>query len=282
MKMDSVSSSVKKHSKGSYASVNGLSLYYETYGDAVNPLVLLHGGLGEMGMFGDVLPLLAQDRQVITVDLQAHGRTADADRPLSYEFMADDIRALLQQLGLERADVMGYSLGGGVALQTAIRHPDWVRKLVIVSTPCKSEGWYPEVLGGMRQLGPEMAEALKQTPMYAVYVRVAPRIEDWPVLLAKSGQLHQQSYDWSVDFTKIQVPTLIVAGDADSVRTAHAVEMFEMLGGGKVDAGWDGSGMSRARLAILPGMTHYNIFSSPVLANTAKPFLDAPMPIERK
>ena len=207
---------------GNYAAVNGIRLYYEFHG-AGEPLVLLHGGLGAIEMFGEVLPLLAQGRQVVAVDLQAHGRTADVDRPLSYETMADDIGALIEQLGFERADVMGYSLGGGVAMQTAIRHPQAVRKLVVVSTPFRRDGWYPEVLAGMGQMGPDAAEPMKATPMYALYSSVAPRPNDWPVLLTKLGALLRQDYDWSGDAAAMGTPTLIVVGDADSVRTSHAV-----------------------------------------------------------
>lgn len=262
---------------GDYTEVNGLKMYYEIHGTGES-LILLHGGVGAIEMFGSVLPLLAEGRQVIAVDLQAHGRTADIDRPLSYESMADDIAALIKHLGLENADVMGYSLGSGVALRTAIQHPEVVKKLVIVSTPFKRDGWYPEVLAGMGQMGPEAAEPMKQTPMYELYADVAPRPEDWPVLLTKLGQLLGQDYDWSEEVAAVEAPTMIVVGDADSVRTAHAVRFFELLGGGKADAGWDGSGMSNARLAILPATTHYDIFSSPKLASTVTPFLDAPMP----
>jgi pimeloyl-ACP methyl ester carboxylesterase len=263
--------------EGNYANVNGLDMNYEIHGTG-QPLVLLHGGIGAIEMFGEVLPLLAEGRQVIAVDLQAHGRTADIDRPMRFESMADDIGALIEHLGFEEADVMGYSLGGGVALQTAIRHPHLVHKLVLVSTPFSRDGWYPEVLAGMEQMGPEAAEPMKQTPMYQLYSSIAPRPEDWPVLLTKLGQLLEQDYDLSEAVAEIEEPTMIVVGDADSVRTAHAVEFFELLGGGQADAGWDGSGMSNARLAVLPGTTHYDIFSSPTLASTVTPFLDAPMP----
>ncbi len=132
--------------QGKYANVNGLDIYYEIHG-AGRPLVLLHGGLSMIGMFGQLLPDLAETRQVIAIELQAHGHTADIDRPLSFEQMADDVAALIEHLGLENADVLGYSLGGGVALQAAIRHPDAVHKLVVVSTPCRRDGWYPEVIG---------------------------------------------------------------------------------------------------------------------------------------
>lgn len=264
---------------GNHAGVNGLRMYYEVHGAGGGTLILLHGGVGAVEMWGEVLPSLAQGRRVVAVDLQAHGRTADVDRPLSYEAMADDVAALIRQhLGLERADVMGYSLGGGVALQTAIRHPGVVRKLVVVSTPFGRDGWYPEVLAGMGQMGPEAAEPMKGTPMYRLYASVAPRPEDWPVLLTKLGELLRQDYDWAREVEEIEAPAMIVVGDADSVRTAHAVEFFELLGGGKADAGWDGSGMPNARLAVLPGTTHYDIFSSPTLAPAVAPFLDAPMP----
>jgi pimeloyl-ACP methyl ester carboxylesterase len=263
--------------RGSYAEVNGVRMYYEVHG-AGRPVVLLHGGLGAIEMFGEVLPLLAEGRRVVAVDLQAHGRTADVGRPLDYETMADDVAALIGHLGFERADVMGYSLGGGVALQTAIRYPEAVRKLVVVSTPFRRDGWYPEVLAGMGQMGPEAAEPMKATPMYALYSSVAPRPDDWPVLLTKLGALLGQDYDWSGDVAAMGTPTLIVVGDADSVRTSHAVEFFELLGGGKQDAGWDGSGIPDSRLAVLPATTHHDIFFSPALASTVAPFLDAPMP----
>jgi pimeloyl-ACP methyl ester carboxylesterase len=262
---------------GSYALVNNINLYYEVYGTG-DPLILLHGGLGSIEMFGEVIPLLAKGRHVIAIDLQAHGRTADIDRPLSYQFMADDIAALIQRLGLGRADVMGYSLGGGVALQTVIRHPEVVRKLVLVSTPFKRAGWYPEILAGQEQMGPEAAESMKQTPMYQAYASLAPRPDDWPVLLTKLSKLLKQDYNWSKVVSAIKTPTLLAYGDADAIPPAHAVQFYELLGGGKTDAGWDRSGMSTARLAILPGLTHYDIFSSPLLASTAAAFLEAPMP----
>jgi len=265
---------VNTASKTGYAPVNGINLYYEIYGTG-EPLILLHGGVGAIEMFGEVLPMLAQGRQVIAVDLQTHGRTADVDRPMTFKAMADDIAGLIQYLGFEKADVMGYSLGGTVALKTAIIHPNLVRKLVLVSAPFKSDGWYPEVLAGMAQMSAAAAEPMKGTPMYQLYASIAPKPEDWPILLNKLGDLLREPYDWSGDIPKITSQTMLVVGDADSVRTSHAVEFFELLGGGQKDAGWDGSGMSKSRLAVLPGITHYTIFSSPILATTVIPFLDA-------
>ncbi len=265
--------------QGHYALVNGLNLYYETYGAATAsgaPLILLHGGLGTNEMFRESLPQLAEGRRVVGIELQGHGHTADIDRPLSFETMAGDVAGLIRQLGWDRADVMGYSLGGGVALQTAIRHPEVVRKLVLVSTPFKRQGWYPEVLAGMAAMNAEAARQWVGSPMHTAYAQAAPRPEDWPALADKLGRLLAQEYDWGGDVATIRAPVLIVAGDADSVRTAHVVEMFELLGGGQRDAGWDGSGMPNARLAILPGTTHYNIVASPALAAAVTPFLDAP------
>lgn len=267
--------------QGKYANVNGLNMYYEIQGTG-KPLVVIHGGLGTISMVAQILPALAENRQVIAVELQGHGHTADIKRPLSFEAMADDIGALIKYLGLENVDLVGYSLGGGVALQTAIRHPDMVRKLVIVSAVYRSAGWYPEIRAGMRSINAEAAKAWVGSPMHQAYVSVAPKPDDWTALVAKVGQLVGQDYDWSKDVSAIKAPMMIVVGDADAVRTAHAVQFFELLGGGKADAGWDGSGMSNARLAILPGITHYNIFSSPVLASTITPFLDAPMPNAKK
>jgi len=263
--------------RGRYARVNGVDLYYEIHGSG-RPLILLHGGLGAIEMFGPNLPALAKGRQVIAVDLQGHGRTADIDRPLSVQLMADDIAALIKQLGLQRPDIMGYSLGGGVALQTAIRHPEVVGKLVVVSTPFRRNAFYPEILAQQAQVGAEAAEAMKQTPMYQMYSSIAPKPEDWPRLLKKIGEAMKQDFDFSSDIARITATTLIVAADADIFPPAHAVEMFGLLGGGKRDGGWDGSGRPKSKLAILPGLTHYTIFSDPALAATVIPFLDEPAP----
>lgn len=259
--------------QGKYAAVNGINLYYEIFGTG-KPLILLHGGLGAIEMFGELLPQLAAGRQVIGVDLQAHGRTADIDRPLSLELMADDIAALIAYLGFPQVDIMGYSMGAGVALQTTIRYPALVHRLVAVSIPFKRQAWYPEVLASMAQMGPAAAEPMKQSPIYQLYASIAPRPEDWPVLLTKMGEMLRTEYDWTEDISSIQAPTLIVFGDADSVLVDRPVEFFKLLGGGKGDAGWDGSNMPASQLAILPGTSHYNSFSSPLLPLIAIPFLD--------
>lgn len=262
--------------KKGYAPVNGLRLYYEIYGNG-QPLVLLHGGLGAIEMFGPQLQVLAKTRQVIAVDLQGHGRTADTDRPLSVEFMADDIAALLKHLNVKQADIVGYSLGGGVALQTVLRHPGMVRKIVAISTPIKRNAFYPDILAQQAQIGPEAAEFMKQTPMYEMYARLAPKPDDWKKLITKIGEAMKVDYDWTEKVKSIKAPVLLIAADADLFPPSHAVETFQLLGGGLRDGGWDGSGQVNSQLSILPGLTHYNIFMSPAWAPVAQAFLEAPV-----
>jgi pimeloyl-ACP methyl ester carboxylesterase len=259
----------------SYAEVNGLSLWFEEHGTG-EPLILLHGGLGMGEMYAPILPALAKGRRVITVDLQAHGHTADVDRPLRFETMSDDVAGLIRHLGLAQADVMGYSLGGATALRLAIRHPGLVRRLVLVATPFRRDGWYPESLAGMDQMGAHLAEGMKQSPMYQIYAQVAPRVEDWPVLLGKTGELLRQDFDLTADIAKITAPVMLVYADADAIRPAHIVEFYALLGGGLRDANWDGSARPVTRLAVLPGYTHYDISTSPDLAAVAVSYLDQP------
>ncbi|NYF54482.1 alpha/beta fold hydrolase [Micromonospora purpureochromogenes] len=256
----------------SYADVNGLHLWYETHGSG-RPLVLLHGGYGAVEMFAPVLPALAQRRQVIAVDLQGHGRTADVDRPLRYESMAEDVAALLRHLDLSGADVLGYSLGGGVALRTAIQHPGLVRRLVLVSTPCRRQGWYPEVLAAMAAQDERVGEQMRGTPPHELYARIAPRPQDWPRLWAKGGELLRREYDWSAEVAALTVPTMLVYADADSIPVTHMAEFFGLLGGGRRDAGWDGTDRPASRLAVLPGLTHYDIVAAPALPAAVLPFL---------
>jgi pimeloyl-ACP methyl ester carboxylesterase len=255
------------------AKVNGLSLYFEVHGEGA-PLMMLHGGLGGIFMFDAILPILAAKREVIAVELQGHGHTALTDRPMTYENMADDIAALIDARGLKRADVMGYSLGGGTALQTAIRHPDKVRKGVIVSVPFKHTAWYPEVREGMAQMGPERAEMMKASHLYQAYEKSAPHVGDWSKLVTAVGALVCREYDWSKEIAALRMPLLVASGDADSFPPSHVAEFYARLGGGKVDAGWDGAARIASQLAVVPGATHYNIAEKPVLAELVLSFLD--------
>ncbi|ROT33834.1 alpha/beta fold hydrolase [Micromonospora sp. HM5-17] len=260
---------------GRYAEVNDVNLYYETHGSG-RPMLLLHGGLGSGDMFGPILPTLAERHQVITVDFQGHGRTADVDRPLDPDFLADDIAALIDHLGLDRPDVVGYSLGGGVALRVAVRHPNTVGRIVAASAFIRSDAVYPEIRAQQGQVGAATAEMMKDTPMYQLYQRVAPRPEDFPRLLDKIGAAMSKDFDLTEEVRGLQVPTLIVAGDADMAPPSHFVEVFALLDGGQRDGGWMGEGRPKGghALAILPGCTHYTIFMSPLFAAATLAFLD--------
>jgi pimeloyl-ACP methyl ester carboxylesterase len=263
---------------GAYAEVNGINLYYETHGPTGRPLILLHGGLGSSEMLGPLQVRLARGHQVIAVDLQGHGRTADVDRPISVVTMGDDIAALIRHLGLGRPDVVGYSLGGGVAFQCASRHPELVRRLVMVSCNIRRDAIYPEMLGQQGQVNASAVELLKDTPMYELYQRVAPRPEDFGRLLDKMGASMAQDFDFSEQVRALQVPTLVAAADADMAPPSHYVEVFALLDGGQRDGGWMGEGRPKGghALAIIPGATHYDVYQSPVLAEAAIAFLDAP------
>ncbi|WP_221449369.1 alpha/beta fold hydrolase [Micromonospora polyrhachis] len=260
---------------GRYAEVNGVNLYYETRGTG-SPLILLHGGLGSGEMFGPILPTLAERHQVIAVDLQGHGRTADIDRPLEPEFMADDVAALIDHLGLDRPDVVGYSLGGGVALRVAARYPSKIGRIVAASAYIRSDAVYPEIRGQQGQMNAAAAEFMQGTPMYELYQRVAPRPEDFPRLLDKIGASMAKDFDLTEEISGLQVPTLIVAGDADMAPPGHFVEIFALLDGGQRDGGWMGENRPKGghALAILPGCTHYNLFLSPLFAAATLAFLD--------
>jgi len=264
--------------KSGYAPVHGIELYYEVHGQG-KPLVLLHGGFGSIEMFGSVLVELATSRQVIGVDLQGHGRTLPFDRPMTFANLAADVAALIKWLGHDQADVMGYSLGAATALRVAIEHPDVVNKLVVSSTAFAFAGWHDYNQQGMKGMAANPAaavEGMKQTPMWQAYAALMPDAEaNWPKTIAQTAALVGADYDWSADIGRIKAPTQLVYGDWDAVRTSHVAAFFELLGGGKQDANWDGSGMNKNRLAVLPGVTHYTMFMDPRLATTAAAFLDA-------
>jgi pimeloyl-ACP methyl ester carboxylesterase len=246
--------------------------------DGSAPVIALHGGLMSGETFGRAADALAQTRQVIAVDLQAHGRTPDAERPMTFEAMADDVGALIDQLISEldvpQVDVVGYSLGGGVAVQTALRHRARVRRLVVMSTAFAHAGWYPDVRAGFAGLGPHLADMMKPSPQYQHYMKVAPR-PDFGNLLGKLGTLMRQDYDWTARVTDLP-PTLLAYGDCDSLALAHVLDVFRRMGGDQKDAGWDGAGRTTAsQLAILPGVTHYTMGDSLAAAAAIDAFLSA-------
>ena len=259
--------------KSGYAEINGLKYYYEISGKGA-PLLVLHGGLGSIGMFGLALPALAEHRQLIAVDLHGHGRTQLGNRDISYVDQGADMAVLVKSLGHNQVEAMGYSFGGGVAFQFAVQHPDMVSKLVLVSAPMAQDGFFAEMLPQQAQVGAAMAPMMKETPMYTSYAAVAPDPNEFPKLLDQMGALMRKSYDWSADVAKLTMPVMLVYGDSDMIRPDHVVKFYQLLGGRLKDAGWQREHMSKNRLAILPGVTHYEMAISPQLLPAVLPFLD--------
>ena len=259
--------------KTGYAQVNGLKMYYEIHG-AGKPILLLHGAFNTINMaFGQLIPELAKTRQVIAVELQGHGRTNDIERPFSFESMADDVAALLKQLKIDSSDVLGYSMGGGVAQQLAIRNPSLVRRLILVSTVYKYEGWSQQTRNILPMLTPEMFEP---TPIKQEYDKLAPDANHWKEFINKMKKFVTTTYDFGAAKIKaIKSPTLIIAGDGDGVTPDHAVEMYKLRGGGyMIDFG----PIPAAQLAILPGSSHISVMmETNWLVSMINPFLDRPL-----
>lgn len=264
-----------------YAAVNGLEMYYEIQGDAVGdsrPLVLLHGAFSAIdSSFGQLIPGLAEGRQVVAFELQAHGRTADIDRPLAYEALADDVAAAVGKLGLGPVDLFGYSMGAFVALQVALRHPELVRKLVFMSATYALSGVHPGLMDGLGEMSPEMMHG---SVWHEEYLRIAPRPQDFNTLFAKKTELDRGITDVPDEAIQaLAAPTLIVIGDSDLVRPEHAVEMFRLLGGGVF--GDMPPGMPDSQLAVVPGASHVTIRErAELLVPMIVPFLDDPAPPE--
>jgi pimeloyl-ACP methyl ester carboxylesterase len=251
---------------------NGVELYYEIHGDGA-PLIMLHGGVNPADFFGEPLAKMAESHKVYAVHLRGHGFSKDRDEPWSCEVMADDVAALMGEIGIESADVMGWSLGGGVGLQVAIRHPERVKKLVVISMAYRSDGDYPEIRAAFDTMPAEattIAELIKSSPLATMYPDV-----DWEVMMRKTGEMVQSPHDWSEGVAAIKSPMLIMFTDADSIRLEHMVEFYKLLGGGQRAAGMDGSGRSVNQLAIIPNRTHYNGVTSPAVTMFAKEFLVA-------
>ncbi len=255
-------------------SVNGLDMYHEVHGTG-RPLVLLHGAMSTIETsFRRTLPALAETRQVIAIEQQAHGRTADIDRPLTYGQMADDTAAVLRELDIEMADFFGYSMGAGISLELAIRHPDLVRKLVIASLAYSREGLHPEIVDVIESTRPE---DLAGSVFEEAYLDVAPYPEQWPALIAKCNRLDREFDGWPPEeIEAIEAPTLVILGDSDIVRPEHAVALFRLLGGG-VEG--ESAGLPRSQLAVLPGTTHLTLVErADWLVSMISAFLDAPSP----
>ncbi|MEV0077416.1 alpha/beta hydrolase [Nocardia neocaledoniensis] len=263
---------------GAYAEVNGLRMYYERHGVATEqpPLVLLHGALSGIGTdFGELIPELSKTREVIAIEQQAHGRTADIDRPLRTPQMADDTVALLGQLGLREVDLLGYSMGAGVALDITLRHPDLVRKQILLSGGLGAEAMHPGLMEGMGELKPEH---LHGSTFHTDYLKNAPRPADFPQLVARvlDHDLNGMPSVSPEAARTVTTPTLTIIGDSDIVRPEHSVEMFRLFGGGVM--GDTPAGLPDAQLAILPGTSHITAPHRPeLLLPMIRAFLDAPV-----
>jgi pimeloyl-ACP methyl ester carboxylesterase len=255
------------------AAIHGIDYGYEIRGSG-EPLLLLHGGLMSFDLFEPAMPVLGKGREVILVDLQGHGRTTLGNRPLRCEAIADDIDALLEQLGRTQVDVLGYSFGGCVAQRLAVQHPARVRRLVLVSTTYANDGWYPDLVVQQEQVGAAQAPILMGTPLHEAYKAVAPNVDDFPRLLDALGDFMRSKYDWSADVARLAMPVMLVFGDADGIRPEHQVKFYQLLGGGLRDAGWNRENMPKNRLAIVPDLTHYEAFATTRVAETVLPFLD--------
>jgi len=266
-----------KPTSSDYAeAAEGLRVHYEIYGEG-EPIVVMAGGFGDSSSMTQVIGPLSRERQVIAIDLEGHGRTALRETPMSHERNGDDVAAVLRHLDLTQADVAGYSHGGDAAIRMAIQHPEMVRNLIVISTAAERDGWYPEALKGMEAVNSSQLEGFKQTPLYTRYAEVAPHPEQFGLLLDRMGDLMRTDYDWRDEIAQLEVPTLLVFADHDAISMRHIAEFFALFGGGVQDAGWEGEPKySRARLAIVPGYTHYNFGMGPDIARVIEAYLDQP------
>ena len=261
-------------SAGEQQAAAQLVLHHEIHGQGA-PLVLLHGAFMTIDTnWAGTLGELAKSNRVIAVELQGHGRTADGEGPLEHDTMADDVIRLLDTLGVQKASVLGYSMGGNVAMQFALRHPERVDRLIVISAAASDRGLAAGHREMVQHLSPDMFTG---TPLVSEYERLSPD-PDFPALVEKVKQLELRSFDWTADLRKIKAPTLLVAGDADVVTLGHLAEMHLALGG---HANGDINGPSRAQMLILPATTHMGVLADPakaqMIATATKAFLAAPM-----
>jgi pimeloyl-ACP methyl ester carboxylesterase len=237
-----------------YAPVNGLKMYYEVYGSGP-PVVLLHGSFMTItNNWSTWIPELAKTRQVIAVEMQGHGRTADIKRDFSYDNLSDDVAALLDHLKIKQADVIGYSMGAGVAMNLGIRHPEKARKVVSISGTFRYDGW----VQAARDAWPKMnAEMLKGTPMETEYKKLSPTPENFALLVPRVMAMDIKPYDFGADKLKAsKAPMFFIHGDADGVRLDHIAEMFRLKGN---EIMGDMQPRSESRLAVLPDTTHVTL-----------------------
>jgi pimeloyl-ACP methyl ester carboxylesterase len=255
--------------------VNGIRLWHEVYGDGP-PVIVLHGGLMTIPEMMPLIAPLSKGRKVVAVELQGHGRSPDTERPLTLSTLGDDVAAIIDALQLGKTDIVGYSFGADAGLRAAIQHPDKVRRLVVVSTAHKFDAWYPEVQQGMASVSAGLAGALKDTPT-GRFAREWPDPKRFPQFLDKMGRMMGEAYDWSADVARLPMPVMLAFADHDSVSQRHIADFFALLGGGISEPGWQNTKFTKARLAIIPGYSHYNFIASPELPPAVERFLADPM-----
>lgn len=251
----------------------GTEVYWESRGSGGTPLLLVHGGYGLASGFDELAGQWSRDRRVIAIELDGHGHTRRSSRPFRWETLGDDIAAVIQGLGLESVDLLGYSLGGGASLRCAIQHPSLVRRLILLAAPHRRDAWYPEIHAAWDGMtAAALFEQFRHSPMYAAWEKVAPDQSGFPALIDATGDLLRQPYDWSAEVAALPMPVLLAYADADSIAPQMAAEFYGLLGGGQRDANWDGSLRVPSWLTILPGATHYDILSAPALPETVTRF----------
>jgi pimeloyl-ACP methyl ester carboxylesterase len=258
---------------GSRVTVHGMQMYYEVSGQG-DPLVVLHGAYMNIPSMGAIIPKLAQSHRVYALELQGHGRTTDIDRPITYPNLADDVAAFMDTVGLQKADVFGYSMGAIVGLQLAIRHPPKVNELAAASVAYDVEGWQPEFKAVIPQLSVEM---MLETPFAKDYEKLAANPAGFPELARKLIALEKEPMAWAEDVKGLKLPVLIITSDADVATLEHSVSMFRLLGGGAM--GDMGKPLSTARLAVLPATSHTAVITQPDLLHAfIEPFLKGETP----
>jgi pimeloyl-ACP methyl ester carboxylesterase len=253
--------------------VNGMQMYYEVSGQG-DPLIVLHGAYMNIPSMGAIIPRLAETHKVYALELQGHGRTTDIDRPITYPNLADDVAAFMDAVGLEQADVFGYSMGAVAGLQLVIRHPQRVTRLVAASGGYDAAGWQPAFTAFIPQMTVEMFVAM---PFAAEYRTLAPNPDGFPALVAKLIALEKEAMAWETEVRAIKTPILIITGDADVATLEHSVAMFRLLGGGGM--GDMGQPLAASRLAVLPATSHTAVITQPdLLLGFIEPFLKGETP----
>lgn len=258
---------------GNYADINGMQLYYEVSGSG-EPLIVLHGAYMNIETMGDIIPRLAESHTVYALELQGHGRTNDIDRPITYQSLADDVAAFMDSVGLEKADIFGYSMGAAVGLQLAIRHEDKVDQLVAASVAYDASGWQPAFTEFIPSMTPDMFVG---GPMEEEWKRLAPNPEGFRAFAERLIQLEKEPMAWEEDVKTLQTPVLIIAGDADVSTLEHNVALFRLLGGGAM--GDMGVPLPASRLAVLPATSHTAVIAQvDLLEGFIEPFLAGDTP----